>query len=76
MEQSVLDFITQVIPAAWLPYFFVAWVVAFYVVGPLIKRFGSPGTLIVKAAEWLTQDTHRPPAKPPEKKIPELKPVP
>jgi hypothetical protein len=57
-----LDAIVSLIPAKFLPYALAAWALLFYVVAPLVKRFGKPGSVYVRAAEWISQDTHRPPA--------------
>ena len=59
-----LSQIVALVPEKFLPHLLALWALAFYVVAPLIKKFGSPGTLAVKAAEWISQDTHRPPAVP------------
>lgn len=59
-----LNQIVGLIPASFQFYAVVVWVLLFYVVAPLVKKFGTPGTLVVKAAEWISQDTHRPPAIP------------
>jgi hypothetical protein len=51
--------IVQILPAKWQGPAFAIWLLGFYVVGPILKRFPSH-TWVGKAGEWLTQDTRRP----------------
>jgi hypothetical protein len=61
----MLDSLMKYVPAKALPYVAGLWIVLFYLVAPIVKaKVGGSslvGRLAVKAAEWITQDSHRPP---------------
>ncbi len=58
---DLIDLINTYVPAKFIPFVLGVWALLFYIACPLIKKFASPGTWLVKAAEWITQDSHRPP---------------
>jgi hypothetical protein len=63
VDPSTVDFVVKMLPANLQGWAMIAWAFAFYVVGPILKRFPT-NTIASKVGEYVTQDTPRPPVAP------------
>lgn len=66
---STFDVLLKYVPTKYMPLVLTAWGIVYYFIAPLVKSYvkadatnpNAPKNWLIRLAEWITQDSHRPP---------------